>query len=471
MEKPLRRKELHLFSKFGSTFAFEPQRLNLFQVSPFILEILENANGKTTEQVVSVLESRYDPVRTRENIQKLKGAGILRDDNGNPTGLGNKTILPENEKPGIDRIVLFNSHSCNLRCKYCFNEAGEIPKEKHMSSEIARAAVDFLLDRLEEKTQANIVFYGGEPLLNFDCIRETVRYADEKAGQLGKEIEYSIATNGTLLTDLIIDFLVAHSFSIGLSLDGGQQVHDANRVFPDDHGSYANVVESFKKLTAKKADVTIQAVISSAGMDIKQAFADLRAVGVVNCRFIHRSLANGDTECSSGFELFKKNYDSMIAALLDEDGEKGLPTIPLNFYQLFQQIEERDIVWKSCSGGSNQIAISADGDFWPCENCVGQPRFAMGNVKTGFDTTLISSLATIGNETVPACTNCWARYLCGGPCPKVSFQKHGKLAEPVETVCASKRHFMEIGLAVYAYYKSRNKNFLKKWSTRRYDYC
>lgn len=468
MEERLSRIELHIFSKFGSTFAFEPQRLNLFQVSPFILEILENVEGKTPDELAALLEPRYDPGRTRENIRKLKGAGILKNDDGSPTGPGNRSISPENEKTGIDRLVLFSSHSCNLRCKYCFNSTSEIARDKHMSFEIARAAVDFLLDHMEEKTQANIVFYGGEPLLNFDCIKETVRYADEKARHWGKKFDYSIATNGTLLTDPIIDFLVAHGFSIGLSMDGGQQVHDTNRVFPDGRGSYVKVSENFKKLTAKKADVTIQAVINSAGMDIKQALADLHAVGAVNCRFIHRSLANGDTECASGFEVFKENFDSMIAALLKEDGKKGLPTIPLNFYQLFQQIEERDIIWNSCSGGSNQVAISADGNFWPCENCVGLPRFAMGNVKTGFAAAIISSLAAIKSETVPACIKCWAKHLCGGPCPKVSFQKHGKLAEPVETVCAAKRHFMETGLAVYAYYKSGNKNFMKKWSTRRY---
>jgi uncharacterized protein len=468
MEKPLSREELHIFSKFGATFAFEPRRLNLFQVSPYILEILENAEGKTPDELAALLEPRYDPVKTRENTRKLKDAGILKDDDGNLTSPGNRPIPPGNEKTGLDRIVLFSSHACNLRCKYCFNDAGEMPEEKHMPLEIARAAVDFLLDHMGENKQANIAFYGGEPLLNFDCIKETARYADEKAGQLGKEIQYSIATNGVLLTDPIIDFLAAHNFSIGLSMDGGRQVHDANRVFPDGRGSYAKVIETFKKLIAKKADVTIQAVIGSAGMDIKRALAELRAVGAINCRFIHRSLADGDVECAPGFEVFKENYDSMIAALLKEDGEKGLPTIPLNFYPFFQQIEERDILRKSCAGGSNQVAISADGNIWPCENCVAQPRFAMGNVKTGFDTAIISSLAAVGSETVPACAACWARHLCGGPCPQVSFQKHGKLDEPVETVCASKRHFMETGLAVYAYYKSGDKNFVKKWTIRRY---
>ncbi|MDQ1349887.1 MAG: uncharacterized protein QG657_188 [Acidobacteriota bacterium] len=467
MEKSLRPTELHLFSKFGSTFAFEPQRLNLFQVSPLILDILQDADGKTPDELAALLAPRYDPMKIKENIRKLRGAGILKDNNGNAPGQVNIPIAPKNEKSGIDRIVLFSSHSCNLRCKYCFNDAVESPEEKHMPFEIARAAVDFLLEHMEEKTQANILFYGGEPLLNFDCIKETARYADEKARQWGKKFAYSIATNGILLTDAIIDFLVDHGFAIGLSLDGGRQVHDANRVFPGGAGSYAKVVENFKKLTAKKADVTIQAVIGSSGLDIRQALADLRAVGAINYRFINRSLADGDVECASGFNVFKENYDSMIAAQLKEDGQKGLPSIPLNFYSLFQQIEERDIVRNSCVGGSNQAAISADGNIWPCENCLGQPRFAMGNVKTGFDTAIISSLTAIGIETVPECAACWARFLCGGPCPQVSLQKHNKLAEPVETVCAAKRHFMETGLAAYAYYKSGNKNFMKNWSTRR----
>jgi uncharacterized protein len=468
MEKHLRPIELHIFSKFGSTFAFEPQRLNLFQVSPLIHEILQNAGDKTPDQLASLLEPRYDPVKTWENIRKLKDAGILTDIDGSSPGSLDKPFVPKNEKTGMDRLVLFSSHRCNLRCKYCFNNDSESPEEKNMPIEIARLAVDFLFNHMKEKTGANITFYGGEPLLNFQCITETVRYADEKAGKWGKDIQYSIATNGILLTDAVIDFLVKHGFSIGLSLDGGQQVNDSNRVFPDGSGSYAGVIDNFKKLIAKKADVTIQAVIGSAAMDIKQALADLRATGAINCRLIYRSLANGDSESASDFEVFKENYDSMIASLLKESGRTGLPTIPLNFYELFQQIEEHDMIRNSCAGGSNQVAVSADGNIWPCENCLGQSHFAMGNVKTGLDTTIIPGLAAIGIDSVPGCAGCWARHLCGGPCPQVSFQKHGKFDEPVESVCNARRHFMETGLAIYTYYKAGNKNFMKNWTTRRY---
>ncbi|HLP57776.1 MAG TPA: radical SAM protein [Candidatus Deferrimicrobium sp.] len=484
----MKREELHLFSKFGMELAFEPKRANLFRVSPFIHQVLEHAEGKTVGQLVSRLADAYGEDFTRENVEKLIKAGLIRPEiekdagRTDPPRTEKKDLPGPVEETGMGKLILVMTNQCNLRCTYCLanNEKKDEKKDgkkdgnphggAHMSPAIAREAVDFFLQQMGDKKHAVISFYGGEPLLNFDCIKETVSYAGEKAGLLGKTVEYSVSTNGLLLTDSIIDYLVSHRFAIGLSLDGGRRVHDANRVFPDGSGSFDRVAGNLKKLIRENADVTIQTVISGAHLNLRQAVEELHALGVKNFRMNYCRLQGGEIEWASQFAVFKQNYDDLIEGIMINGGKGGkdcFSLLPLNFFTLFQQIEKKELQQNSCTGGMTQVVVGVNGDFWPCENCLGQAAFALGNLQTGFDRGIIPRLAEVGIGTSADCRQCWARYLCGGPCPLACYEKNHTFHEPEMTNCIMKRHFLETGLAVYAYFKSGSRNFIEKWTTRR----
>lgn len=485
--------ELHIFSKFGVTVAFDAERATVSRLTDYTRDILAAAEGETVDGLIRALSGRYDPQRLQETIPALIRAGLLlavkpatiATAKTTDTTAATKTTITTNtdasrenvgdmagnmrRKTALNRLVLYVSENCNLQCRYCFSDSHHAPSSRKMSPETAQRAVDFLFAHLSDGVRPIIAFFGGEPLLNFPCIRETVAYADQQAAVRGIGVEYAITTNGTLLTGEICDFLVQHRFNIGLSMDGGQETHDANRVYPDGRGSFSIVSANLRKLTARNADVTINAVMNSVNTNMKQIAADLQREGGVHFRMLECFLPDGDVQVAvENFDAYTAGYDEMMMEMLENDG-KHQAWLPLNFFPMFRKLEKRVKIKKSCSAGTEQIAVAANGDFMPCENFVNYEGFRMGNVSTGLDQRWGEKFSGVGIETVTECASCWARHLCGGPCPFYSHRHYGVLDKPAPSYCVSKRFFLETGLAAYTVCKSRNPEFMKDWARRRFS--
>jgi uncharacterized protein len=471
MQTKLAVANLRLFSKFGLDLAFEIDTLRIFRLNAVGKEILEQAKGKTPEELETSLKARHPRDHIRKTLSSLINARLIGPDQtlsqGGPGG-GFLEKSPPGREKGLNKLVLSVTDRCNLECRYCLTRAESSAADQgDMSARTAARAVDFFLERMNGHTGGNIVFYGGEPLLNPRCIRQTHQHAQRRAKEHNKTLIYTLITNGTLLNDETIDFLVSNRFAIGLSLDGDQPAHDANRVFANGAGSYSRVINNYRKLIQKGADVTPQAVLSSTGANILETVNGLHSQGVINYKLIPRMMPDGDldvTDIEPG--EYGRQYDHMIEKKLNEAGDTP-DLLPIDLYTILQQIGRGLKIETSCTGALSQIAVSPQGDIYPCDNFLYRPEFRMGSVSTGITDDLGTTFEKAGYPHIDDCRDCWARNLCGGPCPYFSYKKHGRLDRTVESFCSKTRQTMETALAVYTICKAKNKNFLQEWLKKR----
>ncbi len=465
MEQKLSTRHVHLFSKFGLYLAYDIDHVKIYRVNPLAHSILEQATGQTQDQLEVSLVTRYPLEDIRRVFSSLLKARLL--------GFG-VPVLPQeqpdkNSPPhmGLNKIVLAVTDLCNLACKYCLSSPPSYTPQHHMKPETACRAVDFLLAQMAANSTANIVFYGGEPLLNFLCIQQTVLYAQQKALEHRKSFTFSLITNGTLLTSEISNFLVQHHFAIGLSLDGDHSIHDVNRKFPNGRDTHAIVLKNYQELMQKGADVTPQAVLSLASRDILQLVNSMFAQGVRNYKLIPRMRPDGEVELIADETAdYCYQYSRMVENKLQE-GDSTPVLLPIDLFPLLDKIDRGLKSKSSCSASLSQVAISPSGDICPCDNFLYQPEFNMGNVHAEFKTDLQETFKRIGVANIAQCRECWAQHLCGGPCPYFSLKKHGRLDTTVSSVCIQTQNTMEIALAVYTLCKAKNKNFLADWLKKR----
>lgn len=455
MGKVLKRRDMHLFSRLGRNLAFDVNDLHLFEINTLTGAILRAADGKTPAQLTAALADRYDKDEVAgvvEQLMKLDLIGFQPPETDGPESSG--ADRPDTDAT-LTKMVLYVTQDCNLRCRYCLTRRGGNIKDKYMSGAVARAAVDLFLEKASRAEDLTISLYGGEPLLNFDLVKEVVGYAGGKVKASGQRINYSMTTNGTLLTDEVIDFACRHRFRILLSLDGDRRIHDANRVFPDGSGSFDKVMSGLCRLKKRLSHVEAAAVvrdlspgltrIASALVDLGVGIGDLAPAISIDGKF--------DFD-DDNIGRYCREFEEMVRHFMESDALMQ-PYSPITFSAVFKSLEEKSRRDTACIGGIGKIAVDPDGHILPCDNFIGNPDFYIGHVSTGIDKERRQMFRPFRAANQSICRICWARYLCGGWCPYYSFARYGDLEKPLETLCEMNRNYFEVALAVYSYYKKK----------------
>lgn len=461
MNRDLKLKENHRFKGIDSDYLFQTDTLNLFRLDDMTADVIEKID-KSGINALAGLADTYGRERLDERMKLLFKAGLF--DSGAEKAEPEKVDV----QPGsINRVVLYAAENCNLKCRYCFSDSHKVKDNSMMSWDTAKRAVDMLLEDGKEHERFIVAFFGGEPLLNFPVIEKTVNYMEDRVKALKKKVSFSITTNGTLLTADIADFLIDHDFFIAYSIDGGEETHDANRIYQNGDGSFRDVAENYRILKAKGADVIAQAVISDVETDLNRIAEELQKEGIVHYKLMHCFDETGEMAFSEEtMKNFRKaNFHLMEKQLQKFDQKKS--ALPQQLFSLFQRINRHGRMKHSCSALTDQIAIGADGSVYPCENFVHNQEFRLGDVDNGYSRKLIGEFNSAGVENGEKCVDCWARYICGGPCPYFSYIGSGKFNSPSDSSCDAKRAELEAGLAAYGYSKYRDSDFLNKWIEER----
>jgi len=371
-----------------------------------------------------------------EEIQELIREGYLRTE----------SVVQEIQHPytpylkyfldrKIEKITLQVTQGCNLRCKYCvYSENVNVQQRSHsnrrMSWETAKNGIDFLWEHSVDSPRVNIGFYGGEPLLEFSLIKCATEYA--KKIFRGKKLSFSITTNGTLLTDEIIDFLVREEVWLTISLDGPQEIHDRNRVFSSGEGSFSTIMKNIKRIERLAPDYA-QNIMFSMVMDPQNDFDCINEimVGLDNLNS-HTFLASivdreyDDAEVLFSQEYLWKSYYQQFLALLSILGRypienvsaisKKISDIAINDarrLRLPAPLRPIDVPSGPCIPGQLRLLVNVDGYFFPCER-VSENSEAMciGSLNNGFDIPKARSLLNVGSITPDACKRCWCFRQC-----------------------------------------------------------
>ncbi len=354
----------------------------------------------------------------------------------------------------VKALCLHICHDCNLRCRYCFADEGAYhSRREFMSLETAKKAIDFLIENSGNRKILETDFFGGEPLMNFEVVRETVLYAKQKAAERGKKFLFTLTTNGLLLKDEIAQFLNAEMENVVLSLDGRKEVHDAVRKTANGKGSFDLVIENLKNFVRIRGNKSyyVRGTFTARNLDFSKDVLFLADNG-----FDSISLEPVVTDIPG---LAIRNEDlPAICAEYDVLCDKYLARMAagkgFNFFHFNVDLEGGPCLAKrvsACGAGNEYFSVVPNGDLYPCHQFAGDPNFRMGSVYEGkLDENIRSRFQNSCLFTRKKCEGCFAKFICSGGCSANNYHFNGDIDEPYEVTCAMMRKRTENAMHILA---------------------
>lgn len=351
----------------------------------------------------------------------------------------------------IKAMCLNIAHDCNLRCAYCFASTGDFGKgRKLMSYETGKKALDFLIEQSKGRVNLEVDFFGGEPLMNFDVVKKLVEYGRSREKEAKKNFRFTITTNGLLLDDDKIDFINKEMNNVVLSIDGRKEVNDKLRVRVDGTGCYDKIVPLYKKLVEKRGDK--EYYVRGTFTKYNQDFSD-DVFALLDEGFDQISVEPVVGDPSDPYALTEKElpqifreYDRLSKRILDYEktGKK------FNFFHFMIDLDQGPCAIKrmrGCGCGNEYVAVTPDGDIYPCHQFVGMDNYKMGNVEDGtFNPEMKKEFAAAHIYTKPDCRECWARFYCSGGCNANNYEHMGDILKSYKIACELEKKRLECAI-------------------------
>ena len=356
----------------------------------------------------------------------------------------------------VKAMCLHVAHDCNLRCQYCFADTGEYNMRSRcmLSADIGKRALDWLVSKSGNRQNLEVDFFGGEPLMNFPVIQELVAYGRALEGKHNKRFKFTTTTNAVSMTDEIMDFLNREMDNVVISIDGRPEIHDRMRPTPNGKGSYALIIDKAKRFVVKRRQ--------------KQYY--LRGT------FTRYNLDFGNDVLHLADEGFEQLSIEPVVTSADKPyaiREEDLPTVFAEYERLGKMYLERrkNGKWFSffhfvvdltggpclkkrltgCGAGNEYVAVTPEGDIYPCHQFVGREGMRMGSVVDGsFDTAMQTRFKQNHVLTKEKCRDCWARFYCSGGCAANAHAFNGDISKPYELECQMERKRLECAMAIFA---------------------
>ena len=352
----------------------------------------------------------------------------------------------------IKAICLNVSHDCNLRCSYCFASTGDFKCSRElMPFETAKKAVDFLIKNSGNIKNLEMDFFGGEPLMNFEVVKETIKYARSLEKKYNKNFRFTLTTNGILLDDEKIDFINKEIYDVVLSLDGRKEVNDKFRLTKTKQGSYDIIVPKFKKLVEKRGEKSyyVRGTYTKENLDFTNDVMHIHSLGFNEISMEPAlsenefSLAVDETDLPSILSEHELLCKKLIK--LKKEGSK------INFFNFNINLDHGPCLskrLKGCGFGNDYVAITPNGDIYPCHQLVGESDFLMGNVlNDSFDISLKSKFLKLSVYHKKECKNCWAKFYCCGGCSSKNYQHNNDIKIPFKLSCELQKKKIECAIA------------------------
>ena len=450
-------KTVHTFTALGQYLAADVNSGAVHVLDKLTYDLLSAVGegpigeGRVPRELVDWL-CQYDPAELEEAWQELRvlqNAGLLftTDDYLDPEAA---MALPK--AAVVKALCLHVSHDCNLRCKYCFASTGDFGTGHRMtmSFDTAKAAIDWVVAKSGKRRNIEVDFFGGEPLMAMDTVKRTVEYARSLEEKCDKVFRFTITTNGILLDDETIDYINREMSNVVLSLDGRGEVNDRMRPTVNGKGSYEIIVPKFQKLVAGRGtkDYYVRGTFTRDNLDFSK---DVLHMGELGFRHVSVEPCSGPADDPFAIReedlgRVEEEYEKLAKLLMDRKD--------INFFHFNVDLAQGPCVIKrlrGCGAGCEYVAITPDGDIYPCHQFVGKEEFRMGSVYDGsFDMEISGQFAQQNVYTRPACRACWARFYCSGGCSASNLLVNGDIITSNEVACAMERKRLECAIALNA---------------------
>ena len=450
---------IHQYKQNGYNIVLDVCSGAVHVVDEVAYDIIALFEENTREFILEAMETKY---AGREDISKadiaecyaqvlsLKNAGkLFAPDTFEP--MAGK--LKEKTAGVVKALCLHVAHTCNLNCSYCFASQGKYHGDRAvMSYEVGKQALDFLMEHSGSRRNLEVDFFGGEPLMNFQVVKDLVAYARSVVKEMGKNFRFTLTTNGVLVDDDVIEWANRECSNVVLSLDGRKEVHDRFRVDYAGNGSWEKIVPKFQKFVEARGgkEYYMRGTFTHANPDFLNDIRTMLDLGFSELSMEPVVCAEGDPSALTDEDMVvvMEQYEKLAELMLERDKEGK----PFTFYHYMIDLSGGPCIYKrisGCGSGTEYMAVTPWGDLYPCHQFVGEERFRLGNIWDGVTNTEIQSeFAACNVYAHPECRDCWARLYCSGGCAANAYHATGSVTGVYEAGCKLFRKRMECAIMV-----------------------
>lgn len=441
---------IHKYSMNGYNIVLDVNSGAVHVVDDAVYAILDYYEKCNKEDIYDKLKDKFDKKTLDEAFEEIES--LKKDDVLFAEDIYADIIPQVNKRnPVVKALCLHIAHDCNLKCKYCFAEEGEYHgKRSLMSYEVGKKAIDFLIKNSGSRKNLEVDFFGGEPLMNFEVVKQIVEYARSIEKENGKNFRFTITTNGVLLNDEILDYINKNMHNVVLSIDGRKEVNDRMRPRAGGQGTYDTIVPKFQKVadSRNQNNYYVRGTFTGYNKDFCEDVIHMADLG-----FKQISIEPVVTDPKEEYALKEedlpqlfKEYEKLAVKMIErKKADKGF-----NFFHFMVDLTGGPCVAKrlvGCGSGTEYLAVTPEGDLYPCHQFVGMEEFKMGDVDNGVvNTEIRSKFENLNVYTKPACKECWARFYCSGGCVANSYNSHGDFVTPYEIGCELQRKRTECAI-------------------------
>lgn len=450
---------IHQYKLGGYNIVLDICSGSVHVVDEVAYDIIEIFEGKTKKEVLSLISQKYagredmseeDLEECYSQIEELKNQGKLFAPD---TFEAAANTLKEKTSGVIKALCIHIAHTCNLNCEYCFASQGKYHGERAiMSLEVGKHALDFLVENSGTRRNLEVDFFGGEPLMNFDVVKEMVAYARSIEKEHNKNFRFTLTTNGLLIDDDVIEFANKEMSNVVLSLDGRKEIHDKYRVDYAGNGSWERIVPKFQKLVEARGgkNYYMRGTFTHENPDFLKDIQEMLDLGFTELSMEPVVCAPGESSelTEEDLPVVMEQYEKLAELMLERD-KAGKP---FTFYHYMIDLTGGPCIYKrisGCGSGTEYMAVTPWGDLYPCHQFVGDEKFKLGDIWSGVDNTEIQDEFMSCNVYArKECKDCWARLYCSGGCAANAYHATGSIKGVYEYGCKLFCKRMECAIAV-----------------------
>ena len=428
---------IHQYKLNGYNIVLDPASGSVHTVDEVAYDIIAMYKTSSPEEIVSKVMKKYghledvnegEILECIEDIKALEAAGKLFTEDAYE---GLATNFKNNSKV-IKALCLHVAHTCNLNCSYCFASQGKYHGDRAlMSFEVGKQAFDFLIANSGTRRNLEVDFFGGEPSLNFDVVKQLVEYARSIEGKYNKNFRFTYTTNGMILTDEMMEFINKEMHNVVLSLDGRREVNDHFRRDYTGKGSYDTIVPNFKRLVESRNNqgYYVRGTYTHNNVDFTNDIIHMADLGFTELSMEPVVCPPGDPYALTDEDLPKlfEQYEILAKEMIKRKKEGR----PFTFYHYMLDLKHGPCIYKritGCGSGTEYMAVTPWGELYPCHQFVGDEKYSLGNIWDGVKNTAVQDeFRGCNSYSRPECRDCWAKLYCSGGCAANAYHATGSI--------------------------------------------
>lgn len=456
---------IHQYKLNGYNIVLDTFSGSIHSVDDVCYDVIEMFERYPEQEIVEVLSAKYnldksEIVECLDDVKELKKQGkLFAEDTFSPIA----TSFKEKSGNVIKALCLHVAHTCNLNCSYCFASQGKYHGDRAvMSFEVGKQALDFLVANSGTRHNLEVDFFGGEPLMNWQVVKDLVKYARSIENKYNKNFRFTLTTNGMLIDDDVIDFANREMSNVVLSLDGRKEIHDRLRVDYAGNGSWDKIVPKFQKLVKarKNKNYYMRGTFTHANPDFMKDIQTMLDLGFTELSLEPVVCGEKDEArlTDEDIKIVCQQYEELARLMLQRKKEGR----PFTFYHYMIDLTGGPCVYKrvsGCGSGTEYMAVTPWGDLYPCHQFVGEEKFKLGDIYNGVtNDELREQFRKCNVYSKSECADCWAKLYCSGACAANAYHASGDINGVYPSGCELFKKRIECAIMIKVADQTRDGN-------------